>query len=345
MRCTDRHRPAAHLIVALIVAAIAVGCQELPRPTSEASDVVTFEAPSRAHGIAWVSQDRLVIGSRETPTDPSRLTAVDLATRESKVLPVPSGLTCERSFLQNPVRQSDDTILLTATCIAPLDSSRPDHTAVVSQGLESAHDETLAFTEDISGLAGALAVDPARSRFLLDFGQLCGVIVEATAAGAVPLDLEVQGDAGSFSLSDVGPGPDCRQRGWSGWPSWSVNDEIAFFASTDAIGLDGQARGSAPAGLYLTTPAFEASALLVDGVVVPRGLTWSPDGSRLAFGGEIDGHKATWVVDPASGELREVFDERLTWLAWSPDGAQLAGLTARGADTSDSQIVIIDAKD
>lgn len=77
---------------------------------------------------------------------------------------------------------------------------------------------------------------------------------------------------------------------------------------------------------------------------MPRSLKYSPDGSQLAFGGEIDGDKATWVFEPATGDLRKVHDERFAWLSWSPDGLSIAGLQISNPDQPlDLQVVTIAA--
>jgi dipeptidyl aminopeptidase/acylaminoacyl peptidase len=62
---------------------------------------------------------------------------------------------------------------------------------------------------------------------------------------------------------------------------------------------------------------------------------WSPDGRRLAFwsGSGIGTHKRIYIVDVASGRVRELAGADGSVLAWSPDGKQLAFVSPRGLET------------
>ncbi len=82
--------------------------------------------------------------------------------------------------------------------------------------------------------------------------------------------------------------------------------------------------------------------MILASVRLPRGLDYSPDGRSLAFGGEVNGHRAVWILDRQSGALRNVYDGRIDWLAWSPDGETIARLEPSGdAASFDMRIVLI----
>jgi WD40 repeat protein len=209
-----------------------------------------------------------------------------------------------------------------------------DQVSLLGFNLGTATYEPLASVEGVRGPAGQIGVSPDGTRFLVAMGSLCGVIVEATAQGAKPLNVTVSDGPHSFSLADTAPGPDCSQRGWANYPTWSPTDNvIAFFAAPGAIGESGPARGSVPANLYVMSPDGSVATSILNDVTVPRALKFSPDGRFLAFGGEIGGVKATWVLERATGVVRQVHNQRFEWLAWSPDGQQLAGLQV-GSDPS-----------
>jgi hypothetical protein len=59
---------------------------------------------------------------------------------------------------------------------------------------------------------------------------------------------------------------------------------------------------------------------------------WSPDGHRIAFSGMAGGLSDLYVLDLASGTVRQLTDDRYAHLhpAWSPDGGTLAFVTDRG---------------
>ena len=91
------------------------------------------------------------------------------------------------------------------------------------------------------------------------------------ASGSTLLPWTVGDPPRSFRL-DVEPtkSGDCPGTGWADEPTVSPDGaEVAFAASTDAIGRSGQARLDAPRGVYLADPATERSRLLYAGVRDP----------------------------------------------------------------------------
>jgi hypothetical protein len=85
--------------------------------------------------------------------------------------------------------------------------------------------------------------------------------------------------------------------------------------------------GSAPGD-----PGFEA----LRAVGEERSYAWSPDGSRLAFVGVMDGPSAEiYLYDTASGDVQRVSqdDAQNYGPAWSPDGSHLIYLGADGFGT------------
>lgn len=71
-----------------------------------------------------------------------------------------------------------------------------------------------------------------------------------------------------------------------------------------------------------------------------RGARWSPDGTAVAFTGEVDGGRALYVAPPETGaEPRELTRHRqeITDLAWSPDGGWIAYTTEFDPDNPDEE--------
>jgi hypothetical protein len=295
-------------------------------------------------GITWPASTRLVVATSPDQTVAFRLATVSIEDGDLSEIAPPVVTTCARIGIANPTALSETELLATQACVHPIGSGTPDSTAILALDLATGTYTARASVGDIRGSPGAIAASPDGSRLRVAMGSLCGVIVEATPDGPIPLDVVVGDGDRTFSLADTTPGPDCRQRGWADWPAWSPDgSEIAFFAAPSAIGLDGPDRGSAPAGLYVMTPdATSASEILPD-VVVPRGLAWSPDGRFLAFGGERDGRKATFILERATGDVRTIHDRRFDWVAWSPDGMRIAGLQIVDlAEPLANEIVIVD---
>jgi dipeptidyl aminopeptidase/acylaminoacyl peptidase len=57
-----------------------------------------------------------------------------------------------------------------------------------------------------------------------------------------------------------------------------------------------------------------------------RQVRWSPDGRLLAYSGERTGFHEVWLIDPESGQERQLsrFGADVESFAWSPDGSRLA---------------------
>lgn len=76
-------------------------------------------------------------------------------------------------------------------------------------------------------------------------------------------------------------------------------------------------------------------------VVAPYAPVWSPDGSRLAFTGSVDGAVDIYVLDMTTGTLENITRHpEADWNAvWSPDGSQLAFLSDRDGEP---HLVVLD---
>jgi dipeptidyl aminopeptidase/acylaminoacyl peptidase len=71
-------------------------------------------------------------------------------------------------------------------------------------------------------------------------------------------------------------------------------------------------------------------------VLQDHGYAWSPDGTRLAFIGLMDGPSAeVYLYDVPSGDITRVSynDEQDYWVSWSPDGNSLLYFSAGGFGT------------
>lgn len=129
---------------------------------------------------------------------------------------------------------------------------------------------------------------------------------------------------------------------------WSpVGDQFAFLAAgmVDPGGQDGvfpQLPINSPYDLYLVDSPDDVPVRLVKGVRYGLYLKWSPDGSRLAFRGEVAGQSGIWVYELGSRKLYRVWDQR-AFFDWSPDGDRMIVVPPPG--NSETVPLLIDVKE
>lgn len=113
-------------------------------------------------------------------------------------------------------------------------------------------------------------------------------------------------------------------------PSWSVDNKIAFFTNEGAIGLhiavvdlnlgappDGGADGGAPWGVNRNG--------FVGNTALGLYASWSPDGTKIAFGGDAPGVRQIHVMNANGSNQTRLSTSGLAedWPRWSPDGSEL----------------------
>jgi hypothetical protein len=84
----------------------------------------------------------------------------------------------------------------------------------------------------------------------------------------------------------------------------------------------------------VTLPSLTPRRVL-SGVIGPLSPEWSPDGQWLAFGGEIDTVRGTWLYDFVNSDLWRLTGSQGS-VAWDPSGMRLAILADPGLGTPDS---------
>ncbi len=84
----------------------------------------------------------------------------------------------------------------------------------------------------------------------------------------------------------------CGEQGRATLPTrTSDGRQVAFFASPASSGGGSGDRLDLPWNIYVAAEPLESAtpAAILSDVRHPRGLRWAPDGTALAFSGEIDG--------------------------------------------------------
>lgn len=238
---SSRSQRLARLIVLASIAV--VGCGPVTTSVTPTSSIVPSDL-AQLFGIEWVRSDSLILEFSADSTTQFRLGELKLEGGAVRPFHAPDS-DCAGLELGNPLRLSTSRIALTAVCQATVGSGDPDRTEVLEYDLDNGDYSPWASVGGVDGPPGQIAVEPDGSRTLVAMGTLCGTIVEATPEGAQPWPVVVSDGTNSFSLADWEPGPDCSQRGWADFPTWSPDgNQIAFFAAPSAIGTVGPARAS-----------------------------------------------------------------------------------------------------
>lgn len=180
-----------------------------------------------------------------------------------------------------------------------------------------------------------------------DTGLAAGTERQVTTIGGVAPSWRPDGEAIAFGIGGVGlfvvprSGGEAREIGEQGWafPDWSPSGDSLVF-----IGTVGSTRGvcvadSTGLGLRLLWGPPRAN------LGPPR---WSPVGGKIAVAGRVGtGPYVLWVMGSDGSSPHSLTRESVQqFVAWSPDGKEIAYVRSEYADTSltNGTIWIIDVE-
>ena len=345
------------------VAACAGGGKAMPAAT------VVDNAP---HGelvhLAWLTDGTMVVqgfddnGREQTPLwrfTPGKGVGTRLDVRD----PAPE---CRRVDYREPSALSDGRLGLLRDCSDP-DITAPlhHHNSLIAVDLDHGSFEPLAPLGAVRRrqlIFGGPEQDFVSGQFDWRFddkrtivsvgGAICPTLVEVSPAGVSPLSVVISDDGTrrwdlatdllrERTVERVEEG--CVDLGRATNIAWSpTGDRLAFFASLDAIGVQGTDRVGKPGSIYIAETSLSNPKPVVDGLRFPSGLVWI-DEQRLAFSAEYRGQrKGVWILDRRSGETTKIGDQGLADLSLSPDGKHLAGIVDGGnVEHPENRIVMI----
>jgi hypothetical protein len=312
------------MLAAIVVSLLACGTPFNASPLPEASQVPVGDRI--LYGVAWLRDETVVVAFAPERDDTlARLGTVDLASGEIDELPLHPNQGCTRQQALEPTLLPDGRLGLLYVC----QQDDVGHNASIQAfDLQSRRFERLFGLESIWVSSGPFTVSPDLQWAVIAHGGLiCEGLSRFSRSAPAPLPVTISDDGRSFRLdTPVDGAGKCADTGRAHFPTWSPDGKaIAFFGSPASIGRSGQGRLDADWNVYLLDATDLSPRPGLRGVDNARGLRWSPDGTRLAFAGEIGSQKGTWTVKPGDNVPQLISSTDLDWLAWSPDSTRIVG--------------------
>ncbi len=324
--------------MSLTTVVVAIGCvARAPEPSPAFSDAavpidsVPFEA-APLDGIAWLPDGRIVFGYE------SEANGVSMGTHLWSIQPdgsaagpmaIDPGVTCTRTETLAPLALQGGVLSYQLRCAPGAKGPFTFRTGLSTVDAAGRSTVLMPLT-DLPFIPRQAAWSSDGTRGLIGGGSvICEGIAVVDRAGIHPWNLRLGAGTSSFDLADfLTPSEDCTRTGNADLPAWSRDGtHVAFFASTAAVGVSGQARSEASWTLYVVDGNLAGPATLLDGIAAPAALQWSPDGRWLAMAGSVDGSHGLWLIELASRRPVRISNYPF-WLdlAWAWDGSRLVGL-------------------
>ena len=192
---------------------------------------------------------------------------------------------------------------------------------------------------------GDVTWDPAMSGGFLGIGsRLCDGIVAFDRSGTVAFpSIQVSDGRNAFPISAdaQSQAEDCTS-GQARVPAISRDGQnLAFLASTGAVGVHGLARLDEPFDLYIRATQTSRMTRIRLGLVDATALEWSPDGHTLAVVANSPGaDRSLWLVDVSKATYRLLATGVTGGISWSPDGHHIVALKPTDA-SPDSAFTLV----
>jgi hypothetical protein len=321
----------------------AEGANEGPRFSPLPSERVPLE-PGYFGQVAWIDAETLAVVHFDSPNPNAGIAIIDRG-GDTHQLPLPRDPSCQLQEYLDPTLLAPGRLGYVDRCVSRNDPFARDRFTFQSHDLttertrplvqESIREQVMTFGWNITHAEGVAGLGD----------DLCATLVFLTSGSIRFPEITVGGDEGPVTIdaSLIDPRR-CGERPRAAWPALDPGGSmIAFFASPDSVGARGLERADVPWNLYLLRSGESEAEELLPGIRYSRSLTWSPGGDRLLFSGELAGTMATWIYDPATERVRGIAPY-MDWLAWSPDGNEIAATTGpQGSDwPPDTDLHIID---
>lgn len=247
------------LLLGLLLASACGGSDEGdgdPAVTTVEVSMRTVEAPAGEYfDAAWLAGDRIVVGvdleERVSRLEPLRAMRGDGSGLEPLERARPDG-ECFRVVEQRPARLPDGRLGFMETCERE-DITAPSRQRLLAWDLETEPETLLEAPAGISSYTWR--PDLAEGLWSRDSGICAGIGTMARGDGLSGLSVTLPGADWPLDASLETADGDCTQEGRAAAPAWSPGGRtIAFVASPQSAGVEGQARLEQPWNLTSWTP-------------------------------------------------------------------------------------------
>jgi hypothetical protein len=169
--------------------------------------------------------------------------------------------------------------------------------------------------------------------------------------GRVPTTVFVGEGAQRFRVDEVfdrSHPENCDGTGRAGGPTWSANGgQLAFLASPESVGVEGDDRLGRPWGLYVANRDGTEAREIVGDLSEPAGVRWSHDGQWLAYviaSGSSD--RTLWITNPDGSVKRRLYTGSIHDFDWAPSSQEIVVLEGYGQmNRTESEVVILTLTD
>lgn len=165
--------------------------------------------------------------------------------------------------------------------------------------------------------------------------------------GYSALNIDISDEGKSWNFNDFFPDfPDIEATtGNIGRADWSPDGKfVVFFASPDSVGKVGFDRMYAQYKMYIMEFDNPNPTPLLDEILFPANIKWSPDAKYIAFVGQYqDSSEAIWLYSFDDSSIIMIDEGDFRDILWSPDSNSLIAIKCNGLfECMDTDIVKYD---